>query len=1772
MALPAQSQVTISSSSTTVVLQTLSPGAASFDAPALTVINTTGNGIEGDNSQNWILTNSGTVTATTSGVFLQSQLVNSVQLDNFGSITQNIGALDNGGNAGVNLQNGGTLNNHAGASVTAASDAVWLGATGTVINSGTILGPASGIYSGVKSDSSGVVVVNNNGGTIDASTGVFLQGNGSSISNSGTITGRSGTAIRLAGSNSALTLDTGAALNGDVVSTGTGNTLTLQGNGSASNAITGFDGLTMSGGTWLLTGPVSTTGTTISATSVQSGVLAIAGALTNGGAGGGTIIAPGATLRLGLGGTNGSITGNIIDNGLLTFNRSDDVTFAGAIGGSGLIQQLGLGATRLTGNSSAFSGITNVTRGTLLVDGTLGGTGGTISVSNGGVLGGHGAIGGSVSIANGALSPGGSSGGSDSVGTLNIGGNATLTSASTLNYELGEARTSGGAFNDHIVVGGSLTLDGTLNVTTSSGGTFGPGLYHIINYGGALTDNGLALGTMPAGTTTFVQTSIPGQVNLVNTTGLTLNYWDGTGPKFNGVIDGGNGTWQASGGNNNWTESMGALNAPYTDGAFAIFAGAPGTVTVDNSLGAATSSGMQFATSGYVLQGAPITLLAGSNVLRVGDGTGTGAGYVATIGAVLSGTGGVDKTDLGTLRLTGTNTYIGGTTISGGTLQLGDGASTGSILGDVVDNGILAFDDPGATTFAGAISGTGAVNQMGTGTTALTATNSYAGGTTISGGALQIGAGGTTGSITGGVVDNGALAFNRSDALTFAGAISGTGAVNQIGGGTTTLTGTNAYTGGTTISAGTLQIGDGGTTGSVVGNITDNAALIFNRSDALAYAGTITGSGSLAQAGGGMTTLSGAGSSIGSVSVTAGTLSLAQAGAFTTSGNYTTASGAVTQLAANSTLSVGGAFTQVAGSTLNVDLGSTQPIISAATADLNGTLNITGFGTSIPNSASAVASTLFNVVHTAAPGGITNGFTSVTSGGATSPVDYLRLVANKSANSQDYNVGFGLTWLAGATRGNGVFTLAGAADTFNVDLVLANQAPSSAPWDGMTLTKNGAGTLVLSAANTYTGATTINGGTLRSGIANAFASSSAVNIASGATLDLNGFNQTANNLSGAGNVTLGSAALTVDDTMNTSFGGVVSGAGSLIKTGASTLTLTDDSTYTGGTTISAGALQIGNGGTTGSIVGNITNNAALVINRSDAFALGGAIGGSGSLTQAGAGTTTIGGANAYSGATQVVAGTLKAGAANTFSAQSAHTVSSGATLDSGGFNQTVAALDNAGTVSLLGTRPGSTLTVTGAYVGRGGNLRLGTVLGNSANASDRLVLSGPGASASGTTNLQITNLGGLGALTSGNGIEVVSANNGATTTAQTTKDAFVLAGGVATAGLAKGASPRAAPHIDAGAYQYQLYAGAADGTGENWYLRSTTTVVPPPTGPEVVPPPTTPEIVPPIVAPTYRAEVPLVAALPAQLRQGDLAMLANLHRRVGDDDAAQLATGASPASLDRRAWARAVYTDLNIRQEGTVSPHSDGYLGGLQAGVDLLSSASWRAGVYVGYLEGGADVTGNARGVVGRVGYNDLQSRYLGGYATWTDANGRYADAVLQAGDHRYGVRPDLNPNASGKASSLTASIETGQPFALSDGWTIEPQAQLAYQKSSFDDLWLSGARVQQKTDSGWIGRLGLRVKGDMMTTAGRLQPYGRANLYYASSGTDVARFISPAAITDIASRTGYTSAELAAGLTLAVNATASLYAEVGRVFDISGDVRVSSSVQGSVGMRLRWN
>lgn len=215
----------------------------------------------------------------------------------------------------------------------------------------------------------------------------------------------------------------------------------------------------------------------------------------------------------------------------------------------------------------------------------------------------------------------------------------------------------------------------------------------------------------------------------------------------------------------------------------------------------------------------------------------------------IGGTGTLTQAGSSTVTLSGTNTYTGGTNLDAGTLSVSADNNLGDATGALTFNGgalqtTAAFSTARTITLnagggtiqtdadlsaAGAIGGTGSLTKTGGGTLELLGANNYGGSTTISAGTLQVGNGGTTGSLgSGAVTNNASLVFNRSDDITAANAISGTGTLDKQGAGTLTLSANNAYSGTTTVSAGTLQVGNGGTTGSLgSGGVTNNASLVF---------------------------------------------------------------------------------------------------------------------------------------------------------------------------------------------------------------------------------------------------------------------------------------------------------------------------------------------------------------------------------------------------------------------------------------------------------------------------------------------------------------------------------------------------------------------------------------------------------------------------------------------------------------------------------------------------------------------------------------------------------------------------------------------------------------------------------------------------------------------------------------------------------------------------------------------------------------------------------
>lgn len=277
-----------------------------------------------------------------------------------------------------------------------------------------------------------------------------------------------------------------------------------------------------------------------------------------------------------------------------------------------------------------------------------------------------------------------------------------------------------------------------------------------------------------------------------------------------------------------------------------------GNVTVDTT-GLTGTGGIQLA------NGRAFTLTQ--------SGNSTYAGAITGIGASLN------KAGAGALYLTGESSYSGGTTISSGYLELNMG---GRMVGDIVNQAQLAFNQNANLTYSGLISGTGSVVKYGSNILSLSANNTYSGTTTIAAGTLQIGAGGTTGSMgTGALSNSGTLSFNRSDDITLTGVLSGIGSLQQTGTGKLILAAENTYSGNTTISTGTLQVGLGGVAGKLgTGAVINNALLTFDRSDNITVANAIGGTGALTKLGVNTLTLTANNTYSGTTTINAGTLVL----------------------------------------------------------------------------------------------------------------------------------------------------------------------------------------------------------------------------------------------------------------------------------------------------------------------------------------------------------------------------------------------------------------------------------------------------------------------------------------------------------------------------------------------------------------------------------------------------------------------------------------------------------------------------------------------------------------------------------------------------------------------------------------------------------------------------------------------------------------------------------------------------------------------------------
>ena len=569
------------------------------------------------------------------------------------------------------------------------------------------------------------------------------------------------------------------------------------------------------------------------------------------------------------------------------------------------------------------------------------------------------------------------------------------------------------------------------------------------------------------------------------------------------------------------------------------------------------------------------------------------------------------------------------------------------------------------------------------------------------------------------------------------------------------------------------------------------------------------------------------------------------------------------------------------------------------------------------------------------------------------------------------------------------------------------------------------------------------------------------------------------------------------------------------------------------------------------------------------------------------GTTTLTGANSYGGATNVTAGTLRAGAPNTFSPNSAVRV--GGTLDLNGFSQSVPSVINAGLVNMgAGTAPGTVLTTASYIAGVGGTIAMNTFLGADGSPSDRLVING--GIAVGNSLLRITNTGGPGAQTVANGITVVQATNGGTTAPR----AFTLAG-----------------EVRGGAFDYFLFRGGlGGGNSDDWFLRSTF-VVGPPTLPLVpiepsLPTDPAPEPLPPGVYPIIGPAIATYGVVQPIARQMGMSTLGTLHERTGDTSMAadmgapcladsdtrdgiprkaptKAPTNCLNAGWGNSAWARVLGQQIDNHYRAFADPRTSGQLLGFQSGIDL-----WRGewmpghrdvgGIYFAYANANVDVSGRVTDeaatsyVLRKTGGLNLDAWSGGAYWTHYGPGDWYLDAVAQATRYQgsastqFAVLPTTG-------FGFVSSLEAGYPIRLpmfGPGFVLEPQAQVVWQRVSFDEANDSLGEVALGTTSGASGRVGLRGRWTMVSDSGQVwQPYVRANLWrdWGARATTTYSGVDLVPLLQEANRL-----QLGGGLSVRMNANVSLYANGDYQFSVGDtDGGKREGIRGAAGVRYTW-
>jgi len=1150
-------------------------------------------------------------------------------------------------------------------------------------------------------------------------------------------------------------------------------------------------------------------------TTVSSALTGTAGLILNANgdlsAGGG-----GSGGLLQISGTNTGLSGGIsITGGIVYFASAaaagSTQTFAGSgnvitlSNGAGIVQAGANGSTLVLGNNIVLSTgggtFRSYTNRTLQLNGTISGNA-TLNQTDGGtlVLAGANTYTGSTVIGAGTLQIGaGGNIGNVSTGTITI---SAAQGAGGLSVNRSDAVTlsnnitlADGGNRAITVADGGASADLTLSGVIAGGGQLwkqGPGTMvingtsntftgGIVLQGGVLELPSLASGTVGTGNFFLAQggsgtfrytgaSASTAQIAAFALQGAGANtFFEVTNPATTLTVTSSIGQSGNNGGNNGLTKIGNgtlALAAPGTYAGPTVVAAGTLQLATSNAIptaGAVTVNGGTFDLNGFTNTVGAVTMTGGSMI----NGILTGTSYAATAGSIstaLAGTGTLTKSGNGTLTLSGANSYSGATTLSGGSLILDYSSQDNSKLSDTaaltLNRGTLTlagasgthFEAVGSTTIGGGVS----ITRSGANTAeiALGAITRNAGGqldVSSTGLATTTNANDSSGILTGVTLGNGAnLAAND-----------GVGNIVAFTGYTTV---TRLESGPKSISSNPLsnvQILDG--TGVSPANIT------------LAGTGVTDVANLLHAATGGATTLDLGGTN---------TLRVGAAGMIVVG------AGTSALTIQNGTLTAGGA-NNTAGE-LIVTVNSANPVaISATIAD-------NGVGTATLTKAGATTLTLTGTNTYSGGTNLSGGTLSLASAGALGTIGTISFQGGAlqatAANTTDYSTRFS--------------TAAGQAyviDTNGQAVTWAAALSSS----GGTLTKNGNGTLTLSGANSYTGKTLINAGTLAVAADAGLGAAPAGTVADQLTINGGTLQPTATFSTSANRgVSIGASGGTVTDNAGVGFNitSPLAGSGALTKTGAGALTLSNSlSTFTGTYTVTGGRLGVNadlalGPAPTSFVANDITLNGGIFMNMTQAtsdtgFAAGftvtlnanrgitlgagggtfqtgynlaltipGVISGAGPLVKNDNGTLVLGGANTYTGATTLNAGALSITSPGNLGTGNLNLT--GGTLLYTGASATMTNNIADGTGALSIVQSGTVLTTTGAITGAAGQTL-------TLNGVGTFVLSGAGDDAGGRL---IVNSGtAVLAKASTGGVHAVGANGG-------TDYALVLNGGTAQLG------------------------------------------------------------------------------------------------------------------------------------------------------------------------------------------------------------------------------------------------------------------------------------------------------------------------------------------------------------------------------------------------------